>query len=308
MTPKAKGNLAMSCEKVFAGLDANALRYLLPVWMSAVSGSVLRLCFGAAAFWLISLFTRREATPVGWRMRLRILLLGMVVMYGFMITFLLSLSYTTPLTVTIISCTGPVWVLILAAIFLHVKVTRSKIIGVVLGLGGSVVCLIGQKPSSIASDPTLGIIMSAVFTITYSVYLIMSKPILEKVDLITFNKWLFLGGAIVSLTVVPFTGWDAPVLRQGILSTPFLILAFVLVIPTVLDYYLSTVGLKYLSATTVAIYGYVKIVVVMVVGYIVGQDIFEWYQVLAVALVVASVYFVEIAGGRKKTAPAQAPR
>lgn len=61
MTPKAIGNLAMGCEKFFAGLDANALRYLMPGWMSAMSGSVLRLCFGAAAFWLIGLFTRRDA-------------------------------------------------------------------------------------------------------------------------------------------------------------------------------------------------------------------------------------------------------
>lgn len=292
----AKGNVAMSLDKLFSGLNANALRYLMPTWMSAASGTVLRLGFGALAFWSISFFTRHQATPISWRMKLRLFLLGLVVMYGFMISYLLALSYTTPLTVTLVTCIEPVWVLLLAALFLHAKITKFKVLGIILGLGGALACLLGQKSSAIASNPTLGIAMAVADSILYSVYIIYTKKLLRSIDLITFNKWTFSGAAIAALATLPLWGWKAPVLLQGVFSTPFLLLLFVLFIPSVLDYYLNSVGLKFLSATTVAIYGYLKIVVVMVVGYIAGQDHFEWYQMGTIALIVASVYFVEIAG------------
>ena len=54
MKPVAKGNIAMFVSKTFSGLNENALRYLLPRWMSAYSGVVMRLVFGTLFFWVAS--------------------------------------------------------------------------------------------------------------------------------------------------------------------------------------------------------------------------------------------------------------
>lgn len=50
MKPIVKGNISMLISKTFSGLNENALRYLLPVWMSAYSGVVMRLGFGTLFF------------------------------------------------------------------------------------------------------------------------------------------------------------------------------------------------------------------------------------------------------------------
>lgn len=68
--------------------------------------------------------------------------------------------------------------------------------------------------------------------------------------------------------------------------------------PSTVSCFLITIGLKTLSATVAALYGSVILIVSMGVSYAVGQDRFSWMQALSVVLIVASVYYVEIADTR----------
>ena len=47
------GNLSMFVAKTFSGFNENALKYLLPHWMNAFSGVVIRLGFGSLFFWIL---------------------------------------------------------------------------------------------------------------------------------------------------------------------------------------------------------------------------------------------------------------
>ena len=47
---KVEANLSMVVSKTFSGLNMNALKYLLPVWVSPLSGVTLRCVFAAIAF------------------------------------------------------------------------------------------------------------------------------------------------------------------------------------------------------------------------------------------------------------------
>lgn len=53
---KLEANLSMAVSKIFSGLNMNALKYLLPLWMSPLTGATLRCTFAAAAFWVIGWF------------------------------------------------------------------------------------------------------------------------------------------------------------------------------------------------------------------------------------------------------------
>ena len=63
---KLEANLSMAVSKIFSGLNMNALKYLLPLWMSPLTGATLRCTFAAAAFWMIGWFMPPEkaAFPV----------------------------------------------------------------------------------------------------------------------------------------------------------------------------------------------------------------------------------------------------
>ena len=57
---KLEANLSMAVSKIFSGLNMNALKYLLPLWMSPLTGSTLRCTFAAVAFWVIGWFMPPE--------------------------------------------------------------------------------------------------------------------------------------------------------------------------------------------------------------------------------------------------------
>ena len=57
---KVEANLSMVVSKTFSGLNMNALKYLLPVWVSPLSGVTLRCVFAAIAFWIIGMFVKPE--------------------------------------------------------------------------------------------------------------------------------------------------------------------------------------------------------------------------------------------------------
>ena len=300
---KLKGNVAMSVSKFFSGLNENALRYLMTNWMSAFTGVFLRLGFGAVAFWIMGIFTRKKATPISAKKKLLLFGIGAFFMFGYMFFLLEGLAYTTPVSSAIFICMEPVWVFILCMIFFKEKATVNKIIGIAIGLGGALLCILSQKQSDVASNPMLGNIYCLLDSIVYSGFLVVSAHLLKGIDKVTVSKWTFLGGAVSSLIATLIAGWHAPVLEQGLFSTPMLVLLFVLVFPSCVSHYLVDIGLKTLSPTVVALYGYLILVVATVASYILGQDHFEWVQLVAMVLIISSVYFVELAEGKEKAAP-----
>lgn len=290
----------MLASKSFSGLNENALRLLLPRWMSAWSGVAMRLGFGAIAFWIIGIF-KKPAVKLSWRMKLLMVGIGAVFMTGYMTSLLLGLTYTTPVVSSIFISTEPVWVFILSVIFFREKITGMKIWGILLGLGGALLCILTTRHSALATRPWLGALFCLLDALLYSGYLIISSRLLKGIDSVTVSKWTFLGGAISSWALIALVGWDAPVLHQPIGSLPVLALLFILIFPTVVSYFLLDIGLATLPATVVSLYGYVILIVATIVSYFAGQDRFDWFQILAIAMIVASVYFVEVA--EKRTAP-----
>ena len=46
---KTEANISMVVSKTFSGLNMNALKYLLPLWMSPLTGASFRCVFAAVA-------------------------------------------------------------------------------------------------------------------------------------------------------------------------------------------------------------------------------------------------------------------
>lgn len=294
-SPLAKGNIYMFVSKTFSGLNQNALRYLLPRWMNAYSGVVLRLGAGALLFWILGFFTRKNPETVTWKDRGLLFLTGLVIVFGYMWTLLEGLTYTTPISSSIFISLQPVFTFIICLMLRTERLSLGKSIGILLGVGGALMIVLTQKSSHVATNPMLGNMLCLGGSILYACYLVIEKHYLKRLTNATMSKWTFLGGAVSAVILVLFTGWDASVLTQNIFSTPMLVLLFVLIFPSFISYLLSDMALKILPATVVALYGDLILVVAAVASYILGQDIFSWWQPPAILLMILSVYFVEIA-------------
>ena len=89
-----EANICMVISKGFSGLNMNALKYLLPFWISPFTGVALRCVFAAVAFWIISFFVPSEHSTG--KQKVQIFLLGALGVYGYMCLYLVGLSKTTP--------------------------------------------------------------------------------------------------------------------------------------------------------------------------------------------------------------------
>jgi EamA-like transporter family. len=295
---KLEANLSMAVSKVLGGLNMNALKFLLPLWMSPLTGAALRCTFAAVAFWIIGWFMPAEKSTS--REKWLLFLLGALGLYGFMFLYLIGLSKTTPVSSSIFTSLQPIWVFLIMIVFYKERLSGKKITGMGIGLVGALVCILTQKSDDLASDAFVGNMFCLFSSVAYAVYLVLSQRVLANVGAMTMLRYTFTGAAVSGLIVTAFTGFEAPVLTMPVHWQPFLILVFVLVFPTTISYLLVPVGLKYLKTTVVAIYGYLILIVATVTSLVVGQDRFSWTQTAAILFICIGVYLVEVAESKEK--------
>ena len=292
MNNYTKGSLSLFTARVLSGLNVNAMGYLLPLWIAPIGCVTLRLVFAAIVFWIVGIFAKPET--VLFKDKLKLILLGGVGIFGYMSLYAVSLSHTTPVSFAIFNAMQPLWVVIASSVFFREGIDARKLMGIAIGFAGALLCILSEPNRDVADNPLLGNVLSIAASIIYAVYLVFSARMVGHLSRMTILRYTFSSAAVVALIVTWMVGFSAPLFQGGFKMTPFLVLAFVLVFPTVITYFLIPVGLKYLNSTVVAIYGYVTLIVASVVSFITGVDKFEPVILLSLLFIGVSIYFVGV--------------
>ncbi len=290
---RIKGHSALFIARLFSGFNMNALKFLLPVWIAPLSCVTLRLLFGMLFFWTIGIFEKPDTSSISDRVKL--FFLGAIGVFGYMALYAIGLSMTTPVNLAILNSMQPIWVFILSAIFLGEKITCNKVLGISVGFLGAILCLLSQPDKELADNPLLGNLLGLSCSVCYAVYIILSGKILCRVSNMTMLRYTFLGASVSSLIATFITGFNAPIFSLHIELMPVIALLYILLFPTVLSYLLIPVGLKFLNATAVSIYGYMTLFVATIASVILGQDRLDDIQLSALAMMCLSIYWVSIA-------------
>ena len=127
---------------------------------------------------------------------------------------------------------------------------------------------------------------------TYSIYLVLIKPLMKKYHALTVTKWVFTFGCV---GVLPF-GWfelvnghwaEMPLWGYGILL-------FTIVGGTFFTYLLNAWGLAYVNASLVGFYIYLQPVLTSMIAIFYQQDELTWAKVFYSLLIFAGVYLVSV--------------
>ena len=292
MNNYTKGSLSLFTARVLSGLNVNAMGYLLPLWIAPIGCVTLRLVFAAVVFWIVGIFAKPET--VTFKDKVKLMLLGGVGIFGYMSLYAVSLSHTTPVSFAIFNAMQPLWVVIASAVIFHDSIDARKLMGIAIGFAGAMLCILAEPNRMVADNPLLGNVLSIVASIIYAIYLVFSARMVGHLSRMTILRYTFLSAAVVALLFTWIFGFSAPLFEGGIKTKPLLVLAFVLIFPTVITYFLIPIGLKYLNSTVVAIYGYVTLIVASVVSFITGADRFEPVILLSLLFIGLSIYFVGV--------------
>ena len=290
---KIRGHLAMLGANVMWGLMSPVAKI---VFASAVVAPIVMVDFrvaGAAMlFWIASLFLPREHVPVSDVMRLfGAGMLGVLFNQG---CFILGVSMTSPGEASLVTTTMPMWVMLLAWLFLREPITLKKAGGIALGAAGAIILIAGNGGgiSGVGTKSALGDVIVLCAQLSYALYLTLYRNFIRKYSLVTLMKWMFLSASVValpgSINWLSATDWSV------ISMVEWSGIAYVVVCGTFLAYICIMIGQKQLRPTVVGMYNYVQPIVATITGVVLGLDRFTPAKALAIALIFSGVWLVTV--------------
>ncbi|RED46541.1 EamA-like transporter family protein [Winogradskyella eximia] len=249
---------------------------------------LLRVIGATILFWILSLFVPKEKIERKDYLKLMVASLFGVVIN--MLFFFKGLEYTSPIHASSIMTIIPIIILVLSAYILKEKVTKLKIIGVILGLAGALVLTLYGKSSRVGDNIPLGNLLVFLNAVSYSIYIILIKKLTAKYHPFTFIKWLFLFGLII---LTPF-GYSELQEVQWHTFTPYTTFSvlFVVIGATFGTYLLNPLALNKLKASTVGIFIYLQPAIAALFALAMGADFIDTIKITAMIIIFLGVYLV----------------
>lgn len=209
-----------------------------------------------------------------------------------MLTFFKGLSYTSPIMSAVLMVTTPMIVLVLSAILMKEKMQSRKVLGLLLGLAGTITLILYGKSMVNAPNASLGNLLVFINAVSYGFYLIIVKKLMDKYNAFAFVKWIYTFGFLM---VLPF-GWSE---FQAIDFTNLPIdiiwkIGFVVVFSTFLTYLLNLVSMRELKPTIVAVFIYLQPLFATIFALALGKDQLTFVKIISAVLIFVGVYLVTI--------------
>ncbi len=212
--------------------------------------------------------------------------------------FFTGLNQTTPVDAAIINSANPIMVLVFAAWLLKDRIGTSRLAGILLGAAGALLLILLGNPILLKGSHFTGNMFIVVNTAAWSLYLVVSKPLMVKYNPLLMMKWVFLIGLI---GVFPFTIKQAMDIDFNSFDTrTWFSILYIIFGTTFGAYFFITYSLKRLSSSVVAYYTYLQPLIVAIIGILLFAEIISWVKILSALLVFSGIYFVTRKNKRQK--------
>ena len=282
---------ALVCAWIVAiiyGVTFTVAKDVMPKYVDAYGFIVLRVAGATILFWIVSFFGPKEKIATNDFFRIAACAFFGVALN--MLTFFKGLSYTSPIMGAVLMVTTPMIVLILSSIIMKEKMQSKKIIGILLGLAGTITLILYGKALNNAPNAALGNILVFVNAVSYAFYLIFVKKLMDKYNAFTFVKYIYLFGFFM---VLPFGFHELQVVNWN--EIPFdidLKIGFVVIFSTFFTYLLNLISMRNLKPTTVAVFIYLQPFFASIFAIGLGKDNLNMVKIVSAILIFVGVYLV----------------
>ena len=287
MNPRILAIIAAFAASFIYGVNHTIAKGLMPTVIEPYGFILLRVSGAALIFWIISFFYQNE--KVDRKDWLRIIACAFFGMVLNMTMFFKGLSLSTPINSSVVITIAPVLLLILSAVFLKERITLVKAVGIGLGLAGALaLILFGVKTQANAPNIPLGNMLFLINATSYSVYLIIVKPLTVKYSSITLMKFFFLFAVLMNIPIGLQEFMQVDWLHLDMITIWQLV--FVVVGTTVLTYLFNIYALKQLSPSVIGVFMYLQPLIATIFAIIMGSDTLTTLRIIAASLIFLGVY------------------
>ncbi|MCR4767942.1 MAG: DMT family transporter [Saccharofermentans sp.] len=286
------GNILIIIAGLFWGSMGIFVRHLNDLGFTSIQVACLRLTMAGILFAVILLIK----DPKGFKINLKdiplFLALGLVSILFFTCCYFTAIRLMTMSTAAILLYTSPIWVMVLAIIFLKEKITLQKIIALVLAFAGCVlVSGFGGKVT------VFGVLVGLGSGLGYGLYSIFGTFALKKYSTFTVTCYTFLIAGFGSI----FVANPADLVNKiSSAENKLSLFGFVLltsVVTAVIPFLLYTLGLNRTTAGKAAVLATVEPAAATLFGFFVMGETVGPVAIAGILLVFAAIVVLSL---RKK--------
>jgi drug/metabolite transporter (DMT)-like permease len=253
-------NIVWACDYPFYALVLG--HYISPLAMVSAS-------LGVAAIWSFIPLLWEKHEKIEAEDRIKIFGAALLIGISRKLCMMFGLSQTSPIDGSIISTTTPLLVLLLSVFIGLERFTKTKLIGLMLGMAGAIAIIISSSTTHYHSGLTGNLLIFASSCIS-ALYMVYFKGLVSKYRITTLLRWIYCISALIML----------PIGAHEIIETKFdtmnskIIFAslFVLIVPTYLPNLFLNYSLRFVAPTVTSIYAYIQPIVAITLAIIMGLD------------------------------------
>lgn len=222
-------------------------------------------------------------------------------------SWITSLEYTTIVSSVVLVTTTPLWVAILAPVFLREKINSAMTVGIAIALAGGV--LIAMANGCVWSNGLVCEDISKIvkggsffgnFLATFGAwmaagYILIGRRLRSKLSLIPYIFIVYGFAAAFSLIFILFAGYTV----SGFQPSTYLWLILLGLVPQLFGHSSFNWALRYLNATMVSVMLLGEPIGSTILGFIIFKEVPDVLTLSGGALILAGIFVTSAATGKK---------
>ena len=245
----------------------------------------------ASAFMLALMALRRVPLPTR-REVASYLLVGAVLYVGQSFCYFAALRHASSSVVALLLSTYPALVMVGSAALWGERITRAKVVSLILALVGAAIIIgLDFKASAV------GIFLAALAAAIYALYILVSSRVVGEGRGVQSSAFIMLGAAAVYGVMNLLVGYRPPVGAMGWLAVALLAL-----VSTVLAFWAFLTGQAATGPTTAALVSTLEPVVAVVASVLLLSEPLAPNVIVGGTLVLAALVITSLAPGSKEKA------
>jgi drug/metabolite transporter (DMT)-like permease len=220
---------------------------------------------------------------------LHLAVLGFFGVFVNQLLFITGLDYTTATNASILMPSIPVFTVAVAMAIGIERITWRRSLGIGLAVAGALIMLRVTR-FSFGEDTVIGNLMILANCLSYSVFLVLARPVLLRIPPLTVTAWSFVFGGsgilVVSAPDLLAVPWPA------LPTLAYIGIAYVVLFPTLINYLLNTWAIRRSSSTLVATYTTLQPVVATTLAVLLLGEHFGLREVFGFLLIVSGLLWV----------------
>ncbi|MBP7527857.1 MAG: EamA family transporter [Syntrophorhabdaceae bacterium] len=273
------------CVSAIWGANLVAVKFLLGD-LSPVNVILIRFITGSVLLFLLLFFLEDVKVPPRDIWRLTLLGAVGIALYQFLFTF--ALKYTSAVNVGILINMSPIYGGFLSSLFGYEKFVKKRLLAIVTGFIGVYILMTKGDWASFMGGDVAGNVLALLASLSWALYTILSKPLLEKHSPLKVTAYSMAAGSILLGFFVPsFFDWGE---LARLSLTGWLIVIFSIIFSIVVAFFLWYRGVARIGASRTMIYQYCVPAFGAIAAYFVLSETLHFSQLIGGSIIFLSVY------------------